>query len=226
MLEIKEFLTPYMNSYCYVISEHEAAIMIDPCGIEEVREYLVEQKLKLEYCILTHEHYDHISGLEWIHSLNVPVIASEICDINLKNTKKNQSRYYEAFCMLQSRLKGLPIPRVEEYVGSVDILFTKERTMEWKNHRIYLRETPGHSEGGICILIDNMYLFCGDTIFRNFETNTRILGGSERDLKDITLPWIKTLESNIMVYPGHYETFTIGEWRSRNDTIDIQRYQD
>ncbi len=217
MLRIRSFLTPYMLSFCYVVSDDSSAVIIDPCEMDEIKTYLSVNNLSLDYCVLTHEHYDHISGLDWIHSLNVPVIASEKCNNNLRDTKKNQSRYFEVFSVLQHRLEGFPIPKVEEYYGYADITFSGMKKLYWQGHELIFKETPGHSEGSICILFDEYYLFCGDTIFRDCETNTNILGGSSKILNDETIPWLITLDGRIEVFPGHYGSFKIDEWRNRND---------
>ena len=221
MMVINGFLTEYMQSYCYLISEGNKALIIDPCENDEITNYINGNKLYLEYCFLTHEHYDHISGLDWIHSLKIPVIVSCDCDKALKDSKKNQSRYYESFSKLQSRLEGLPIPHVDEYVGFADSLFQGEEYMEWEGHSLYLRQTPGHSEGSICILIDDTYLFSGDTIFLEYDTNTKIPGGSRKTLERDTMPWIRSLNDNIHVYPGHYVDFIMKQWREKHDSVRL-----
>lgn len=210
-MEIKRFVTPYMRSCCYVVLEDMSGIIIDPCEQEEVK-YLVQKSIhNISCCILTHEHYDHISGLEWMHSLKVPVIVSEACNKGLANAKINQSRYYDLFCMVQRRLEGDTIPDVKEYEGYADKIFSDEVSFEWKGHYIFLKETPGHSKGSICILIDNKYLFSGDTLFSDRDTNCGILGGDKEQLWRISMPWIDSLDKNITVYPGHYESFKLGE---------------
>lgn len=221
MLHVRGFLTPYMKSFCYIVSEAGHSVMVDPCKTEEIREYISAKRLQFDYCFLTHEHFDHISGLDWVHSMDIPVVASEKCGEALKDSRKNQSRYFGPFSMLQSRLKGFPIPHVDEYAGYADILFSMEKKIEWEGHGILLKETPGHSEGSICILIDGRHLFCGDTIFRDYDTNTKIPGGDREALMEVTMPWLVSLDKNIDVYPGHYECFRLKEWRDRNDTVGI-----
>lgn len=200
-----------MRSYSYVIMEGNAAIIIDPCELESVKQLLHKCIQNISCCILTHEHYDHISGLDWMHLLKVPVLASEACNESLGSPKVNQSRYYDLFCILQKRLAGDIIPDVKEYIGYADKLFHDEASFEWNGHHILLKETPGHSKGSICILIDNKYLFSGDSLFPDRDTNCSILGGSLEQLKNISMPWILSLDKGITVYPGHYEVFRLGD---------------
>lgn len=210
-MKVKQFLTPYMRSFCYVIIEDSSVIIIDPCELDEVKQLLQASALDISCCILTHEHYDHISGLDWMHTLGIPVIASEKCNENLADVRLNQSRYYDVFCMLQKRLENDVIPEVKEYRGYADEVFNGELFFKWKGHSILLKETPGHSQGSICILIDKKYLFCGDTLFSEVDTNCNILGGEQKDLEKISMPWLESLDKDIMVYPGHYEIFYLGE---------------
>ncbi len=209
LMEINKYMTPYMRSNCYIICENGHAIIIDPCEMEQIKQDISMKNLILDFCILTHEHFDHISGLDWMHSLNIKTIASEKCNINLANPKINQSRYYEAFCMAQTRIQGDDIMHVEEYQGFVDDVFYGQMEIEWQSHHIKLQETPGHSQGSICILVDNMILFSGDTLFAKMETGTRLLGGSARDFENISLKWLHELSPGIQVYPGHDENFIL-----------------
>ena len=83
--------------------------------------------------------------------------------------------------------------------------------IEWQEHKLFIKETPGHSKGSICILLDDKYLFSGDTIFREYPTATRMPGGSTKAYRTITEPWLDSLPQDIVVYPGHTESFRLGE---------------
>lgn len=200
-----------MLSNTYIISEGNHCIIIDPCESQQVKDKLAENELIIDYCFLTHEHYDHISGLDWIHNQKIPVISTEACNINLGDSKVNQSRYYDAFARLQVRLTNCKPVHVEEYVGYSDIVFTKEKTMDWQGHEIIMRETPGHSRGSACLLIDNEFLFTGDTLLGDTYTGTNMLSGSATDLEKISMPWLKGLNRNLLVYAGHGEDFVLGD---------------
>ena len=72
---------------------------------------------------------------------------------------------------------------------------------------IQIFHTPGHTLGGICILVGN-HLFSGDTLFPGGPGRT----SSPDHLKQLI--WgiknkLLTLEENTVVYPGHGENTTI-----------------
>ena len=79
-------------------------------------------------------------------------------------------------------------------------------------HKIFLKETPGHSKGSICILVDEKILFSGDTLVTGHETILRLPGGSKKDFAGITLPYLESLDREIMVYPGHGEPQKLAEF--------------
>ena len=72
-------------------------------------------------------------------------------------------------------------------------------------------EMPGHSTGSIGIIIDNKLFFSGDSLLKNVHVTTSLPGGSKKDYRSITVPLIKALPNETLVYPGHGESFILGE---------------
>jgi hydroxyacylglutathione hydrolase len=62
--------------------------------------------------------------------------------------------------------------------------------------------TPGHSPGGICLLVDKK-LITGDTLFVGECGRVDLPGGSAEELYDSLFNKIATLDNDIEVYPGH-----------------------
>ena len=82
----------------YVLEENNHLILIDPCIID-IR---LENKT-VDYIFLTHEHYDHISGVNyWKEKCEAEVVCSNICAEKIESSRKNLSRYFDAFCELQT----------------------------------------------------------------------------------------------------------------------------
>ena len=69
--------------------------------------------------------------------------------------RNNYSRYFDALAAIQTRLKNNEQRRIEPFSFAADVTFSGESRFAWQGHEVLLRETPGHSEGGSCILIDN-----------------------------------------------------------------------
>jgi hydroxyacylglutathione hydrolase len=62
--------------------------------------------------------------------------------------------------------------------------------------------TPGHTPGGICILVDEKYLITGDTLFIDDCGRCDLPGGSLKDMFD-SLGRIRKMDPSLIVYPGH-----------------------
>ena len=159
--------------------------------------------------ILTHEHYDHISGVNWLKENfeNVCVLCSQLCADALDNPCRNLSEFWEVLFIgkeeeIRECVKNM---NIQPYYCKADETFEGEYEFIWQEHKVFLKETPGHSKGSICILVDEKILFSGDTLVTGHETILRLPGGSKKDFAGITLPYLESLDKEIMVYPGHGE---------------------
>lgn len=63
--------------------------------------------------------------------------------------------------------------------------------------------TPGHTPGGMCIIIDNEALITGDTLFIGDCGRTDLNGGNLNDMFISLSNKIMNLPDNLIVYPGH-----------------------
>lgn len=210
-MRVLQFATPLLASNMYLLAEKGRGIIIDPYGgfIPQI----TGECSGIDYILLTHEHYDHISGTNALRErYGCPVVCSEACGRRIRNSTHNFSRYYEAYAAIQT---GQPppagLPPVAEYFTYADEVFSGQRTLFWQGHELVLTETPGHSPGSICILADETRLFSGDTLLPGDVTVTRFPGGSGRQYKEIALPYLWELPDETLVYPGHYKAFPLWE---------------
>lgn len=91
-----------------------------------------------------------------------------------------------------------------------DILLNDGQILEVGNIQIKVLHTPGHSAGGICLLIDHI-LFSGDTIFPNGPGNTAIPGADHEKILESIHKKIFTLPESTIIYPGHGLETTVGK---------------
>ena len=209
-MEIISLTTGYMGSHEYVLAENGKAIVIDPADAALAEEVLSEKRLIPSLIILTHEHCDHNYECDRIRrKYRCPIYASESCGKNLRDERRNYSKYYQALVMVQGRLPCDEQKTVKPFALEADRVFRNEIKIRWEGHNLLLKETPGHSEGSICILVDNQYLFTGDSLLWNEPVNTRFIGGSKKEYEKITLPWLRTLSDEVLVFPGHLEEFRL-----------------
>lgn len=203
--------TPLLKSNMYLLVENRKSVVIDPYWDEEVKKILHEEVEELNFVFLTHEHYDHISGVNEIKKYyHCKVWASEVCANRIKNTKDNFSRYFDAYAAIQTGVKNQAIPHVNPYVCRADCTFNNYVEIIWMNYKFEVFETPGHSPGSICIYVDKKWLFSGDTLISSSMPITRFPDGDQKIFDEVTLPRLEQLPKNTKVFPGHYQSFYLG----------------
>ena len=149
-LKIERIINTPIPSNCFVIytdNKHDGCIIVDP-GSEDCKEllsFLNKINTDPQYIILTHEHFDHIWGVALLRKLyNVEVICSKYCSEAIKNKKKNLSVFYN-----QIEFEIISANRTIEELKFI---------LRWNKLVFEFINTKGHSEGSICISIENSLL--------------------------------------------------------------------
>lgn len=210
-VRVVTLVSAYMRSNIHFLVEGGHAIVIDPADADLVAGEAEKARWKVDACILTHEHCDHTHGVDAVREkYHCPIIASKRCCANLGDSRKNLSRYYNAILEMQELVPKDTQNPMEPFTSAADVTFEREMTLSWMGHTLCLTETPGHSEGSICITVEDI-LFSGDSLLFDEETNTGYFGASERQLLSVTMPWLKTLPGNMLAYAGHGKSFRLSE---------------
>ena len=204
MIEIRRYESGLLSSNMYVIVAGNHAVVIDPFA-----DLTPASGLQVDTILLTHEHYDHISGVNvWKKARDAPVLCSRACAENIQDPRKNLAYYFKEFCELQTWIKLDSLPEYDPgYSCKADAVFSDEMTFEWQGHRFTLFALPGHSLGSIGILLDEGSFFSGDSLLENTEISLRIPGGSRKEWERIGLKRLERLPLGLHVYPGHFKEF-------------------
>ncbi len=193
---------------CYILAPANAqeAIIIDPGDQEnKIRRVLDKHKLRPAFIINTHGHIDHIGCDD---AFGVPVYVHRDDAPLLKDAKLNLSTMLVESYSVKSAIKTL-----QDNQGiSLDGI------------ELQVIHTPGHTPGGICLLMKAPYdniLFSGDTLFCEGIGRTDFQGGDEgrliRSIKDKLL----VLADDTVIYPGHGPISTIGHEKKHNPYLLI-----
>lgn len=206
MKEIRRYISGLLSSNMYLIVEGDHAIVIDPFA-----DTTPIQGLTLDYILLTHEHYDHISGVNaWKEETGAIVMCSKACAYNIQSPRMNLAKHFKEFCELQTwiALDTLPMSN-PAFTCSADEFFEDEIDLKWRGHRFHLFEIPGHSQGSIGIMLDEMDFFSGDSLMKNTEIELRMPGGSRKKWKEIGSRRIEAIPEGTRIWPGHFESFIL-----------------
>ena len=204
-MHIKKTDSGLLHSCMYIVEENGHALVIDPCKKTDIAE-----GLKVDYLMITHEHYDHISGVnEWKEKTGAPLLCSKACAQNICNPIKNLSRMFDVFCQMQT---WFPSEKVfsgpVEYVCEADLVFEDQLELDWQGHHVVLLEIPGHSAGSIGIDLDVTDFFSGDSLLEGKEVELRLPGGNRKQWEETGKDRINTIPVGTRIWPGHFESFT------------------
>lgn len=203
---IEQITSPLLDSNMYVITEGGHAILIDPF------ETTIKTVDCVDYILLTHEHYDHISGVNyWKEKTGATVICHEQCAENISNPKRNLSRYFGTFCEMQTWVEVTGTVENKDYICYTDIACDDGYYIEWMGHKIEIFHLPGHSSGSSGIVVDSVHFFSGDSLIPGFEVDFFPPTGSKKLFAEITKPFIEMLPEDTIVYPGHFDVLNFEE---------------
>lgn len=208
-----------IDSRMYVIHKQDHALIIDPFVENELHTFLQHHLIDQVQVILTHEHYDHISGVNWLREFtNCSVLCSASCAERIQDSRKNLSQYFTALFSLQDQAVRNEVIEmdVQLYSCEADQTFTGELEFTWFGHHVYVRETPGHSIGSVCVVVDNHIIFTGDSLINGKPVVTRLPGGNRQAYESVTQPYLYGLPNNMLVFPGHGDTDTIDNLLQRS----------
>lgn len=192
---------PIMTN-CYLLCDEEARVcaLIDPGDDAERVEKLVAQSgCRLRYILLTHGHFDHTSAVRPLLEKHPEVTV-----------------YIHEKDAVEGRGGELLFTRV----GEENQRYYKEGdTVTLGGLTLRVMETPGHSEGSVCLLLDKEHvIFAGDTLFRCSCGRCDFPGGDYRKML-LSLGRLAALEGDWRVLPGHDRETTMNYERRVNPYV-------
>lgn len=176
--------------------------IIDPGGREKkIEEIIKKENVVLKFILNTHCHIDHVIMDNYFkEKYGIKIIAGKEEEYILKNLRE------------QAEYLGFDFTgdvKIDEYLKENEVINIGEIN-------ILPIFTPGHSPGSVSFLVNEKYLFSGDTLFKNTIGRTDISGGSSEQIISSIKNKLLKLADDITVLPGHGEPTTIGYERKFN----------
>ena len=190
-----------VNTYLVYDELSKEAIAIDVGGSAgEIWDKVQELNLNLKGIYNTHGHFDHILGAKELQELaNCPFFVNSEDNFLVENLSAQMAFY------------GMGDAEPPMISGSVN----ESSKISIGDTVVKVIETPGHTPGGVCYLIDGV-LFSGDTLFYASIGRTDLPGGDYQTLKVSIREKLFTLADEITVYPGHDCSTSIGHEKQYN----------
>ena len=212
-MNMKKYIWDPRDSIMYVFEEENHILIIDPIVNDEVLEAC--SRAVSVTVLLTHEHFDHICGLNKLRNVLgkkqrfCSVISNEKCSERIKNIKTNMSAYAEVLAQLSN--KQLPANWTPFTCEGADVTFGEKYSFVWMGHSVKLFYTPGHSDGSCCIVVDGDKLFVGDSILESCLM-VKFPCSNKKIYKEVTIPLLEKLLAKVkFVCPGHGNIMTSEE---------------
>ena len=192
----------FQQRCCLVWDDNGECAIIDP-GFYDGQErdllfgYIEQNKLHPVCIMLTHAHFDHISGMaEAAAKYDIPVYMDRADMIIMEEANVELCRSF-----------GFRIPKGcgGENVDVCRYIYIKESDIiKVGDLRFEVISTPGHTPGGVCFLErEAKILFSGDTLFAGAIGRTDNRWGDYDALIGGILSKLMVLDGNIDVIPGH-----------------------
>lgn len=188
-MNIKRIVVGVYAVNCYIVyNDNKNGFIVDPGGdSDDIIKFVDKENIKLEFILLTHGHADHIGAVKIIkEKYDLPIYTS----INEKD-------------LLEDPILNLSksIPPFKDIELIADRWLYDEEIIDFYGEKLYIMETPGHTIGSICILMDGV-IFSGDTLFRMSIGRSDLPTGSFDEIIN-SVKKIYNLKKDYRVLPGH-----------------------
>lgn len=192
---------PLQNN-SYIIVKGKDCIVIDPSS-KVIREEISRLDLNLVAILLTHGHFDHIKGVEYIVNENTPIYIH-------KDDNNKCNGVDSGWAEMLKRFRITPF-NATNFVSCGEVLHIIGLDIK-------VLSTPGHSKGSVCYIVGD-YIFSGDTLFEGSFGRYDFEDGSIVELKNSILNKLFKLEKNYRVFPGHGSDTTLDREKMENSIL-------
>jgi hydroxyacylglutathione hydrolase len=192
-----------MANFTYIVADEKSgeAAVIDPSwDLDKIFQALKRNGWRAKYVINTHTHFDHVLGNEQM---------AEITGAKIVQHKNSQLKK--------------------------DIAVSDGDTIEiggggGGSIRLQVLHTPGHSKDSICLLLDDQFIFTGDTLFVGNCGRVDLPGGDAKEMYYSLFDRLAKLDEKLILYPGHNygptSTSTIGHEKKANYVLKPRSKQE
>lgn len=205
MITVKRYDENMLQENTYILKDPETnqGMVIDPGCYTPAMKKELRNLTELKYIILTHAHGDHMGALN--------AIRKDYPDAVLIAGVKEKKLLLDAENNGSMEFSPEPVStEADRYVSEGD-------SVTLGSIEFTFMETPGHTQGGICICGDGK-IFTGDTLFFRSIGRTDLYSGNMEQMRK-SLQKLMRLPDEIQVLPGHGPGTSIGAEKKGNPFV-------
>lgn len=205
---IKQFVFNAFSENTYIVyDETNECIIIDPGCYDQsekatLKNFIIDNKLKVTSLINTHCHIDHVLGNYFVkHEFNVDLIIHELDKATLKANEIVAPMYgFNAYEAVEA-----------------DKFIEEGNLIKFGNSVLKVIFLPGHAPGHIA-LVNESEKICigGDVLFQQSIGRTDLPGGDFETLMNSIKQKMFLLADDVTVYCGHGPSTNIGFEKQNN----------
>lgn len=191
MKRIDTFPLGPIQANCYLLWNDSHVLIVDPgSNGKRVQEMIDSENAIVDGVFLTHGHFDHMAGTDtFVKKYHCPLFMNELDSDMLTNPYLNYSADFQPV-----EIKTKPV-------------FVKPGRQKLGSFEVECLDAPGHSEGSTLLVWENN-MFSGDVLFKQGIGRCDLPSGSNTKMKQ-SLSFIKTMNPDLHVYPGHGPSTTL-----------------
>lgn len=202
-MKVERIVVGPLDVNCWIVADEAGgpAVVIDPGDDADAVMHALHGN-GVAAIVLTHAHFDHIGAVADLIDLTGAPLAVHGADADRLGSAGPSGTGGALF-----GFDSHTAPPADRTLVDGDVIEAGELTLT-------VLHTPGHTEGGICLLAcdrtDCRHLFSGDTLFAGSVGRTDFPGGDARALAASIAAKLSGLPEATVVHPGHGPDSTIG----------------
>ena len=201
---IRTVVAPLLGSNCYLVSDGDRCVVVDPGGgaADGVRAVVRTEGLAPVAILLTHGHVDHTwDAAEVSEEYRVPVRLHTADVYRLHDPLGSLGPLGPELAGMVGAPSGPPVPdRIEAFTSDGPVV-----------PGIAAMHAPGHTEGSTVYLLDGPggpMALTGDVLFAGTIGRCDLPGGDEQAMAT-TLARLAALDPHTELFPGHGPSSTM-----------------
>ncbi len=181
MVKIHRIVSGNVN--CYIVADHDRAILIDT-GRKKHREKILEKckEYHVGLIVLTHGHLDHCQNAAYLASaLHIPIAVNKM-DMDLIPDNRKQTLLAKTFLgkiVLSASLSSFEKDSLEEFEPTIYLKNGDDLSGYGVDARVV--ELPGHTKGSIGVEVEDN-LFVGDALMNMFYPTVSMIYVDEQEM--------------------------------------------